>query len=51
MKETIGVILAQSSVGEIMIPISWNEMMCPKTKEIQHRKVDKLLSEEEIQMI
>jgi hypothetical protein len=31
-KNDLGVIFAQSVAGHTMIPISWEEMICPKTK-------------------
>ncbi|KAI8823414.1 uncharacterized protein EV422DRAFT_353945 [Fimicolochytrium jonesii] len=37
----LGVIFAQSIAGHTMIPISWEEMVCPKTKVIEHRKCAK----------
>ncbi|ORX93029.1 hypothetical protein K493DRAFT_316205 [Basidiobolus meristosporus CBS 931.73] len=36
-----GVIFAQSVSGATMIPISWQEMQCPKTKTIELRKCAK----------
>ncbi|CAG8525660.1 12539_t:CDS:2 [Ambispora leptoticha] len=43
-KNELGVIYAQSVAGEAMIPISWKEMQCPKTKAIELRKCAKPLS-------
>ncbi|KAI9017648.1 hypothetical protein BC832DRAFT_545308 [Gaertneriomyces semiglobifer] len=40
-KNELGVIFAQSMAGFTMIPISWEEMVCPKTKVIEHRKCAK----------
>jgi len=37
----LGVIFAQSISGETMIPISWQQMMCPKTKVMEYRKCAK----------
>lgn len=31
-KSTLGVIFAESVAGHVMIPISWDKMLCPKTK-------------------
>jgi len=36
-----GVIYAQSVAGVPMTPISWNQMMCPKTRSVEYRKVAK----------
>ncbi|KAI9303263.1 hypothetical protein BJ944DRAFT_165743 [Cunninghamella echinulata] len=40
-KNELGVIFATSVAGETMIPISWQEMQCPKTKSIEYRKCAK----------
>ncbi|ORX82563.1 hypothetical protein BCR32DRAFT_219335 [Anaeromyces robustus] len=37
----LGVIFAQSISGETMIPISWQQMICPKTKVMEYRKCAK----------
>ncbi|KAJ3045140.1 hypothetical protein HDV00_011866 [Rhizophlyctis rosea] len=37
----LGVIFAQSLAGHTMIPISWEEMVCPKSKVIEFRKCAK----------
>lgn len=31
-----------SDVGAAMVPVSWCEMQCPKTKAKEHRKVAKV---------
>ena len=36
-----GVILAMSSSGYAMVPISWEEMECPVTKVVEFRKCAK----------
>jgi exosome complex component CSL4 len=41
-KNELGVIFAKSVAGATMIPISWDSMMCPKTKMKEFRKVAKL---------
>ncbi|XP_071483335.1 exosome complex component CSL4-like [Diadema antillarum] len=38
----LGVVLAKSEAGVPMIPISWCEMICPKTHDKQPRKVAKV---------
>ncbi|KAI8822326.1 hypothetical protein BJ741DRAFT_635791 [Chytriomyces cf. hyalinus JEL632] len=40
-KNELGVILATSPAGATMIPISWEEMVCPKTKVVENRKCAK----------
>ncbi|CAG8587458.1 1948_t:CDS:2 [Cetraspora pellucida] len=40
-KNELGVIYAQSVAGAVMIPISWQEMQCTKTKAIEPRKCAK----------
>jgi exosome complex component CSL4 len=40
-KNELGVVHAQSAAGEAMLPISWEEMQCPKTKVREFRKVAK----------
>ncbi|KAI8881263.1 hypothetical protein K501DRAFT_253439 [Backusella circina FSU 941] len=40
-KNELGVIFATSVAGATMIPISWQEMQCPKTKTIEFRKCAK----------
>lgn len=37
-----GVMLAYSSAGQVMMPISWEAMRCPLTGEAQQRKVAKI---------
>ncbi|BBH06767.1 Nucleic acid-binding, OB-fold-like protein [Prunus dulcis] len=41
-KNELGVISAQSAAGATMLPISWTEMQCPLTGQIEHRKVAKV---------
>ena len=40
-RNELGVIFAESEAGETMVPVSWQEMMCPKTKTKEFRKVAK----------
>ncbi|CAN6575376.1 unnamed protein product [Malus baccata var. baccata] len=43
-KNELGVISAQSAAsGETMVPISWTEMQCPRTGQIEQRKVAKMV--------
>jgi exosome complex component CSL4 len=37
----LGVLIAESRAGEPMIPISWKEMLCPKTQQKELRKCAK----------
>ncbi|GMG99883.1 hypothetical protein Nepgr_001723 [Nepenthes gracilis] len=41
-KNELGVVSARSAAGAIMIPISWTEMQCPLTGQIEKRKVAKV---------
>lgn len=41
-RNELGVVEAHSLAGEVMIPISWQEMQCPKTKVVEARKVAKI---------
>lgn len=41
-RNDLGVLFADSvAAGVTMVPISWKEMMCPKTQTIEYRKVAK----------
>ena len=46
-RNDLGVVLATSSTGTVMIPVSWEMMQDPETKAVEYRKVAKLLSDEE----
>jgi exosome complex component CSL4 len=41
-KNELGVVFATSISGATMIPVSWNQMQCPKTKQYEARKVAKI---------
>ncbi|XP_048236306.1 uncharacterized protein LOC8258661 [Ricinus communis] len=41
-KNELGVVSAESTAGGTMVPISWTEMQCPLTGQIEQRKVAKL---------
>ncbi|POO02945.1 Exosome complex component CSL [Trema orientale] len=41
-KNELGVLSAESAAGATMVPISWTEMQCPSTGQIEHRKVAKI---------
>ncbi|KAH8491203.1 hypothetical protein H0E87_023373 [Populus deltoides] len=40
-KNELGVVSAESAAGATMVPISWTEMQCPLTGQIEQRKVAK----------
>jgi len=42
-KNELGVIFAKSVAGATMIPVSWDQMQCPKTKMKEYRKVAKVV--------
>ncbi|KAL5566838.1 hypothetical protein UlMin_030002 [Ulmus minor] len=41
-KNDLGVVSAESAAGAPMVPISWTEMQCPVTGQIEQRKVAKV---------
>lgn len=41
-KNELGVVSAESMAGATMVPISWTEMQCPLTAQIERRKVAKI---------
>ncbi|CAN1233906.1 Exosome complex component CSL4 [Linum perenne] len=41
-KNELGVVSANSTAGATMVPISWTEMQCPLTGQIEKRKVAKV---------
>ncbi|KAL0317527.1 UNVERIFIED_CONTAM: Exosome complex component CSL4 [Sesamum angustifolium] len=41
-KNELGVVSAESAAGATMIPISWTEMQCPVTGQVEQRKVAKV---------
>ncbi|CAJ1976296.1 unnamed protein product [Sphenostylis stenocarpa] len=43
-KNELGVVSAESIAGETMVPVSWTEMQCPLTGQIEQRKVAKASS-------
>ena len=47
-RNDLGVVLATSSTGTVMIPVTWEMMQDPETKAVEYRKVAKLLSDEEV---
>lgn len=47
-RNDLGVVLATSTSGTVMVPVSWEMMQDPETKAVEYRKVAKLLSDEEV---
>lgn len=47
-RNDLGVVLATSTTGTVMVPVSWEMMQDPETKAVEYRKVAKLLSDEEV---
>ncbi|KAL4356994.1 hypothetical protein AHAS_Ahas09G0142300 [Arachis hypogaea] len=43
-KNELGVVSAESIAGACMVPVSWTEMQCPLTGQIENRKVAKIRS-------
>ncbi|KAG5232723.1 Nucleic acid-binding [Salix suchowensis] len=41
-KNELGVVSAESAAGATLVPISWTEMQCPLTGQIEQRKVAKV---------
>ncbi|XP_019246233.1 PREDICTED: exosome complex component CSL4 [Nicotiana attenuata] len=41
-KNELGVVSAESAAGGTMVPISWTEMQCPLTGQVEQRKVAKV---------
>ncbi|KAJ7978185.1 exosome complex component CSL4 [Quillaja saponaria] len=41
-KNELGVVSAESTAGATMVPVSWTEMQCPLTGQIEQRKVAKV---------
>ena len=44
-KDTLGVIYARSLAGAAMVPLSWEEMVCPVTKTREARKIARVAPE------
>ena len=47
-KNELGVVLATSASGTVMVPVSWELMQDPETRSVEYRKVAKLLTDEEV---
>ena len=44
-ENSLGVVIAKSEVGSVMVPVSWTEMQCTKSYTIEQRKVAKVIPE------
>ena len=47
-RNDLGVVLATSTSGTVMVPVSWELMQDPETNAVEYRKVAKMLSDEEV---
>ena len=45
-ENSLGVVIAKSEVGSVMVPVSWTEMQCPKTYNKEQRKIAKVIPED-----
>lgn len=50
-RNELGVILATSTAGNPLIPVSWELMQCPETEEVEFRKVAKILTDDEVSVL
>lgn len=50
-RNDLGVVLATSTSGTVMVPVSWELMQDPETNAVEYRKVAKMLSDEEVKEI
>lgn len=50
-RNDLGVVLATSTSGTVMVPVSWELMQDPETNVVEYRKVAKMLSDEEVKEI
>ena len=44
-ENSLGVVIAKSEVGSIMVPVSWTSMQCTTSYTIEQRKVAKVIPE------
>ena len=44
-ENSLGVVIAKSEAGSIMVPVSWTEMQCPSSYTVEERKVAKVIPE------
>ena len=44
-ENSLGVVIARSEVGSVMVPVSWTEMQCTTSYTIEQRKVAKVIPE------
>ena len=50
-RNDLGGVLATSTSGTVMVPVSWELMQDPETNAVEYRKVAKMLSDEEVKEI
>ena len=50
-RNDLGVVLATSTSGTVMVPVCWELMQDPETNAVEYRKVAKMLSDEEVKEI
>ena len=50
-RNDLGVVLATSTSGTVMVPVSWELMQDPETNAVEYIKVAKILSDEEVKEI
>lgn len=41
VQDDLGVIVARSTTGHVMVPVSWQQMQCPHSHALEYRKVAK----------
>merc|ERR1712211_185800 len=44
-ENSLGVVIAKSEAGALMVPVSWTEMQCPSSYSVEERKVAKVIPE------
>lgn len=44
-ENSLGVVIAKSEAGSLMVPVSWTEMQCTSSYTIEQRKVAKVIPE------
>ena len=44
-ENSLGVVIARSEAGALMVPVSWTEMQCPASYGLEERKVAKVIPE------
>ena len=44
-ENSLGVVIAKSEAGSLMVPVSWTEMQCTSSYSVEERKVAKVIPE------